>query len=69
MSAAENGLKKYRRNWELVRRKLWEYIPVMIITNLSIFLISRVDSIMAGIFVGKEAFSAVNIFFPVSVFI
>lgn len=69
MSAAENGLKKYRRNWELVRRKLWEYIPVMIITNLSIFLISRVDSIIAGNFVGKEAFSAVNIFFPVSVFI
>ena len=51
-----------------MRHKLREYIPVMIISNLSIFLISCVDSIIAGNFVGKEAFASINIFFPVTVF-
>ena len=68
VTTAAKGLKKYRRNWKLVRSKLLEYIPVMIITNLSVFLISSVDGVIAGNFVGKEAFSAINIFFPISVF-
>ena len=68
MNSEEKGLYKYRRNWGLVRHKLREYITVMIIANLSIFLISCVDSIIAGNFVGKEAFASINIFFPVTVF-
>jgi len=68
MNSEEKGLIKYRRNWGLVRHKLREYITVMIISNLSIFLISCVDSIIAGNFVGKEAFASINIFFPVTVF-
>ncbi len=72
MNTTEKGLEKYKRNLgeeELVRRKLFEYIPIMIITNLSVLLISSVDGIIAGNFVGKEAFSSINIFFPISVFI
>ena len=63
----QDELRAYRRRGGLTRRKLKEYIPVMIITNLSLLLITSVDGIVVGNFVGKEALSSVNIFFPVLV--
>ena len=43
-------LRKFRRNGGLIRRKLIEYIPVMILTNLLLLLISTVNGLIAGNF-------------------
>ena len=67
MTSSLKGLEKYRRNWGIVRQKLLEYIPFMIITNLYVILIICVDGMIAGNFVGREAFSAIHIFHPVIV--
>ncbi|MBQ9180072.1 MAG: polysaccharide biosynthesis C-terminal domain-containing protein [Firmicutes bacterium] len=55
---------KYRRKGGLIVRKLMEYIPVMILTNISLFLINTVDKIVAGNFVSAEAMESISIFFP-----
>ena len=67
MIESDKGIKAYRRKGGLTRRKLAEYIPVMIVTNLSLLLINTVDGIVAGNFVGPEAMSSISIFFPVVV--
>lgn len=69
MGNTETELKNNRRKGGLIRRKLAEYIPTMILTNLSLFLITTVNGMVAGNFVGKEAFSSVNIFYSVTVLI
>ena len=63
----QDELRAYRRRGGLTRHKLREYIPIMIITNLSLLLITSVDGIVVGNFVGQDALSSVNIFFPVLV--
>ena len=60
-------LWKFRRNGGLIRRKLTEYIPVMILTNLLLLLITTINGLIAGNFLGENAFSSINIFYPVSV--
>ena len=61
-----NGLLRFRRNGDLTGRKLIEYIPAMMITNLSTLLLVSVDGVVAGNLVGEEALSAVSIFYPVT---
>lgn len=63
--STRGAMKKYRRKGGLTARKLAEYIPVMIITNLSLLLINTVDGIVAGNFVGPKALSSISIFFPI----
>lgn len=65
----EKGLLRFRRSGDLTSRKLAEYIPAMLITNISALLLISVDGIVAGNLVGKEALSAVNIFYPVTVLV
>ncbi len=61
----ENNIeKRFRRTNVLTRRKLLEYIPVMIVTNMSVFLLTTVDGLVAGNFVSSEALASVNIFLP-----
>lgn len=64
--ANKSELNRFPRRGNLVRSKLIEYIPVMMITQLSILLITSVDGIVAGNYVGEEALSSISIFFPVS---
>ena len=59
----------FRRKGTLTRRKLREYIPVMILTNMSVFLLSTVDGLVAGNMVSGKALAAINIFFPAMVII
>lgn len=54
---------------ELSWRKLKEYIPAMLLTNLSTLLLITVDGVVAGHLVGADALSSINIFFPVSTMI
>lgn len=69
IKAANKYLKEYRRNGGLTERKLREYIPAMMLTNLSTLLLLSVDGIVAGNFVGQDALSCISIFYPVSVLI
>ena len=57
----------FKRNGSLSGKKLVEYIPSMIITNLSTLLLITVDGLVAGNFCGKESLSSINIFYPISV--
>ena len=62
-----DGLLRFRRKGDLTGRKLDEYIPAMMITNLSTLLLVSVDGVVAGNLVGEEALSAVSIFYPVTI--
>lgn len=60
---------KYRRKDSLIRKKYWEYVPVLLITNLSTLLFTAVDGIVVGRYMGGLALAAVNLFNPVAVFL
>lgn len=70
---AENVWKKifdrFKMGDGLTIIKLFEYLPSMIVTNLSTLLLITVDGLVVGNLVGKEALSAVNIFQPATAFI
>ena len=51
---------KFTRNNDLIIKKLIEYIPAMLITNLSSFLLVSVDSIVCGHFIGENALSSIQ---------
>ena len=57
------------RTGGLTRKKLIEYIPAMLITNLSTLLLISVDGLVVGNLVGGKALSAVNIFSPATLLI
>lgn len=67
MEDNNNGSAKYRRMGALSARKLREYIPAMIMTNLSTLLLLTVDGIVAGNLVGQDALASINIFLPASI--
>lgn len=60
---------KFRRTGDLSRIKLLEYIPSMILTNLSTLLLISVDGLVVGNLNGKESLSSVNVFYPAIVLI
>lgn len=61
------GLMRFRRRGGLTGKKLAEYIPVMLMTNLSTLLLVSVDGIVAGNLIGQDALASINIFYPVGV--
>jgi Na+-driven multidrug efflux pump len=63
------GLAQFRRMGDLSMRKLREYIPAMLMTNLSTLLLVTVDGVVAGNLVGKDALASINIFAPVSILV
>ena len=67
MNYIDTGLTEYRRTGDLTRRKLAEYIPALVLTNLSTLLLISVDGIVAGNLVSEDALSSISIFYPVSV--
>ncbi|MBR1443137.1 MAG: hypothetical protein IJ583_06340 [Firmicutes bacterium] len=62
-------LSRFGRDGSLTMRKLREYIPPMIATNLSTLLLISVDGLVVGNFVGSHALASVNIFYPITLFI
>ena len=56
--------ERFTRTGSLTRRKLFEYIPPMLMTNLSTLLLISVDGLVVGNLVGSNALSAVNVFYP-----
>ena len=61
--------ERFRRDGALTARKLREYVPTMLVNNLSVLLLITVDGLVLGNLVGPEALSAVNIFYPATVLI
>lgn len=61
--------KKYRLSKDFTFSKLLEYLPPMIVTNISTLLLITVDGIVAGNLVSEDALSAISIFGPVDTFI
>ena len=60
---ARNAIEaRYRRDGSLTDKKLREYIPIMVVNNLSVLLLVSVDGLVLGNLVGKSALAAVNIF-------
>lgn len=62
-------LSRFGRDSSLILRKLKEYIPPMIVTNLSTLLLISVDGLVVGNLVGSDALASVNIFYPITLFI
>ena len=54
---------------DLSMRKLKEYIPAMLMTNLSTLLLVTVDGVVAGNLVGEDALASINIFSPISILV
>ena len=61
--------ERFQRDGVLTARKLREYVPVMLVNNLSVLLLITVDGLVLGNLVGPKALSAVNIFYPAAVLI
>ena len=61
--------KEFHRTGGLTRKKLREYIPTMIITNLSVLLLHSVDGLVVGNFDGMDGLSSIAIFYPLELFI
>lgn len=59
--------QKFKRNKSLIRMKMLEYVPILILSNLSTLFILTADGIVVGNFLGSDALASVNIFYPVTV--
>ena len=59
----------FQMTGDLTMKKLLEYLPPMFLTNLSTLLLITVDGLVVGNFVGEDALSSVNIFFPITIII
>ena len=60
---------KFKSTNSLIVKKLIEYIPAALMTNLSSLLILSIDGIVVGNFVGSEALASINIFYPATLLI
>ncbi len=58
--------ERYQFRGSLTFVKLLEYLPAMILTNISTLLLITVDGLVAGNLVGENALSSVSVFSPVS---
>ena len=64
----DDQLNKFRRIGDLSMFKFREYLPAMILTNLSTLLLITVDGLVVGNFTGADALAAVSVFMPLTVF-
>ena len=68
--ARENELlSRFGSTGALGWRKLREYIPPMLVTNLSTLLLISVDGLVVGNLVGESALTSVNLFYPITLLI
>lgn len=65
----DNLLNKYRRVGDLSLFKFREYLPMMLLTNMSTLLLITVDGLVVGNLAGEDALSAVSVFSPLSILI
>ena len=62
---------KFQRNNNLIVKKIFEYMPSMLITNLSTLLLISADGVVVGNFIDDMdlSLSAISVFYPASLLI
>lgn len=62
---------KFQRNNNLIVKKIFEYMPSMLITNLSTLLLITADGVVVGNFIDDMdlSLSAISVFYPASLLI
>ena len=65
----DESILRFNNDGSIWWKKLREYIPPMLITNMSTLLLINVDSLVVGNLVGEDALSSVNLFYPIIMFI
>ena len=73
-AAGNSNLKKnlfseYKRTNTLIRRKIVSYLPSLILTSMSSFLLVAAGGLLSGGFPGNSAISAVTLMYPFTVLI
>ena len=63
----ESFFSEYKRTNTLVRRKIVSYLPSLILTSMSTFLLVSVDGLLSGGLPGNAAISAVTLMYPFTV--
>ncbi len=58
---------RFQMRGGLSLRKLMEYLPTMVVTNLSVLLLISIDGLVVGNLVGPNALASVNFVSPVAV--
>ena len=67
--ADNSSATRFKWKGTLIHKKLMGYLPALIVTNMSTFLLLSVDGLVVGNLLGADALSAVNIFYPATIFI
>ena len=62
-------ISRFGNDGSLIWEKLKEYIPPMMITNLSTLLLVTVDGLVVGNLVNDNALASVNFFYPITLII
>ena len=57
--------ERYTLKGNLTLKKVYKYLPFLVMTNLSNLLLVSVDGLVVGNFVGQDALSSINIFYPI----
>ena len=60
----ENQLTKFKRLGDLSLFKFIEYLPSMVLSNISALLMVTVNGLVVGNFLGNDALAAVTVFAP-----
>jgi len=58
--------KKYFLSGDLTRKKLFSFLPALILTNISTALLISVDSLVAGNMISADALASISFYSPVS---
>ena len=58
--------KKFFLNGDLTRKKLFSFLPALILTNLSTALLISVDSLVAGNMISADALASISFYSPVA---
>ena len=69
MNAREHSIPGFEPNNNLIRTRLSNYIVLNIMANLSNMLLTNIDAIIVGNFIGNEALSVINIIYPIQLIV
>lgn len=58
--------EKFFLNGDLTRKKLFSFLPALILTNLSTALLISVDSLVAGNMISADALASISFYSPVA---
>lgn len=64
-----NQQTKFRRKGDLSLFKFREYLPAMLLNNMSTLLLITVDGLVVGNLTGSDALAAVSVFTPLTTII